>query len=197
VLLAVVVGALSLARGRLGTAGGVAAVLAVLSLLVTAAHRDVERLRDLAASDLRGLIAGVERVRHDGVLFSSVESPHLDSSVALEVEGLPHVESDCRELAQYLAEPATRRRGIWVLNGAGGELARGLRRLGARDDLDVRRIGSNLALVTSREALTPRELVALGLDLRRVWFADGGTSLVDRVAQNETRALAGECPAGE
>ena len=193
VLLAVVVGALSLARGRLGTAGTVAAALAILSLLATAAYRDVERLRDLAASDLPGLIAGVERVRHDGVLFSSVVSPHLDSSVALEVEGLPHVESDCSELAPYLAGPSTPRRGIWVLNGAGYELARGLKRLGARDDVDVERIGANIVLVTSRNALAPRELVTLGLDLRDAWFAEGGTSLSERVAQQEARALAGEC----
>jgi dolichyl-phosphate-mannose-protein mannosyltransferase len=197
VLLAVVVGALSLARGRLGRAGTVAAALAVLSLLATAAHRDVERLRDLAASDLRGLIAGVERVSHDGVLFSSVVSRHLDSSVALEVEGLPHIESDCRELVPYLAGPSTRRRGIWVLNGAGYELTRGLERLNARDELAVERIGSNVVLVTSLEALPPRELVALGLDVRDVWFANGETSLAARMAQHEARALAGECLTGE
>jgi hypothetical protein len=196
VLLAVVAGALSLGRGRLGTAGKVAAAAAVVSLLAATAHRDVERLRNLAASDLRGLVTAVERHRHDGVLFSSVESPHLDRLVALEVEGLPRVESDCSELVPYLAEPSARRRGIWIVDDASYELAGGLERLGARDDLDVERIGSNIVLVTSRQALAPRELVTIGLDVREVWFADGGTSLVGRVVRNEARALAGDCPAG-
>jgi hypothetical protein len=168
----------------------------VVSLLAATAHRDVERLRNLAASDLRGLVTAVERHRHDGVLFSSVESPHLDRLVALEVEGLPRVESDCSELVPYLAEPSARRRGIWIVDDASYELAGGLERLGARDDLDVERIGSNIVLVTSRQALAPRELVTIGLDVREVWFADGGTSLVGRVVRNEARALAGDCPAG-
>jgi hypothetical protein len=196
VLLAVVVGALSLARGRLGTAGTVASALAVLSLLVAEAHRDAARLRNLAETDLQGLIADVERLRHEGVIFSSVVSPHLDRLVALEVEGLQRVESDCRELEPFLAGPKTRRKGIWILNGTRTEVARRLERLGARDDLNVERFGPNIALVTSREALTPRELVTLGLDIREVWFAGHGPQLVERVVRHEARALAGECPTG-
>jgi hypothetical protein len=196
-LLAVVAGALSLGRGRLGTVGKVGAAVAVLALLVTAAQRDVERLRHLAASDLTGLTAAVEPLRHDGVLFSSVASPHLDRLVALEVEGLLRVESDCRELEPFLAGPATRRTGIWIMNGARRELARGLRRLGAWEDVDVERISPNIVLVTSREASTPRELVTLGLGLHETWFAEGGTSLVSRVTRNEAQALAGACSVAE
>jgi hypothetical protein len=192
-LLAVVAGALSLGRGRLGTVGKVAAAVAVLALLVTAAQRDVERLRNLAASDLTGLVQAVEPLRQDGVLFSSVASPHLDRLVALEVEGLLRVESDCRELEPFLAGPATRRKGIWIMNGGRGELTRGLKRLGARDDVDVERISPSIVLVTSREASTPRELLTLGLGLRETWFADGGASLVSRVTRNEAQALAGAC----
>jgi hypothetical protein len=169
----------------------------VLALLAAEAHRDAGRLRNLAASDLRGLLAGIERLSHDGVAFSSGVSPHLDRLVALEIEGLPRVESDCRELAPFPAGPSARRRGIWVLSGASYKLERGLKRLGARDDLDVERIGSKIALVTSREALTPRELVTLGLDLRNVWFAGNEPRAVQRVERQEARALAGECPAGD
>jgi hypothetical protein len=173
--------------------GKVAAAVAVLALLVTAAQRDVERLRNLAASDLTGLVQAVEPLRQDGVLFSSVASPHLDRLVALEVEGLLRVESDCRELEPFLAGPATRRKGIWIMNGGRGELTRGLKRLGARDDVDVERISPSIVLVTSREASTPRELLTLGLGLRETWFADGGASLVSRVTRNEAQALAGAC----
>jgi hypothetical protein len=196
-LLAVVVGCFSLTGGRFGTVGKTAAVLALVALLASETYRDVKRLRNLAALDLRGLIANVERHRDDGVLFSSVESPHVDRFVALEIDGLKQVESHCRELAPYLAETSAPRKGIWLLNGEKHMVARGLKRLGDRDDLTVGRIGSNIVLVTSRQALPPRELVELGFDLRHIWFAGEGSVRVDRVLRHEARALAGDCPNSE
>jgi Dolichyl-phosphate-mannose-protein mannosyltransferase len=194
-LLAVVVGCLSL--GRFGTAGKVAAVLAVLSLFTVEAYRDVDRLRSLAELDLQGLTAAVEPYRDEGVLFSSAEAAHLDRYVALRLDGLTRIESTCDALAPYLEGSSPPRKGIWILNGSDSMITRGLERLGTPDDLDVERIGSNIVLVTSKEALTPRELVERGFDLRATWFADDGSFRVERIARQETRALAGECPDGE
>jgi hypothetical protein len=46
----------------------------------------------------------------------------------------------------------------------------------------------------SREALSPRELVELGLDLRAAWFGGEESERAALVAHHETLALRGECP---
>ena len=192
-LLAVVVGAVSLYRSRLGVVGKVAAVLVVVSLLASGAYADADRLRTLSSLDLRELTAIVEPHRDDGVLFSSVEAANLDRYVALEVDGLARVESRCRLLVPFLDSTA-RKKGIWLLTGSDRVFARGSERLRRRDDVEFRRVGSGIGLVLSREALSPRELVELGLDLRAAWFGGEESERAMLVAHHETLALQGECP---
>jgi hypothetical protein len=192
-LLAVVVGAVSLFRSRLGVVGKVAAVLVVASLLATGAYADADRLRTLSSLDLRDLSAIVEPHR-DGVLFSSLEAANLDRYVALEVDGLERVESRCRLLVPFLEDSAARKKGIWLLTGSDQVFARGSERLRRGDDVEFRRVGSGIGLVMSREALPPRELVELGIDLRAAWFDGEESERAALAAHHERLALRGECP---
>lgn len=194
-LLAVVVGIVALGRSpRLGAAGRVAASLAVVSLLAAAAYQDIERLRSLSSLELPELVRTVAPHRDDSVLFSSLQVANLDRYAALEIEGLRRVESRCSQLVPFLADSSARDRGIWFLTSPAVTVARRSEQLPNRADVRLVRIGSAIMLAISTEAMTPRELIAVGLDLRAAWFADEKSELATLAARHETLALRGECP---
>ena len=192
-LLAIVCGTRAIAD-RLGAAGKVAAAAAFAALLVAEAHADVQRLRGSSSLELPRLTETVARIEENGVLFSSAGRPNLDRYVALEVDGLRRVESTCSLLVPFLEGSAAPQQGIWLFSGSEGPIARAADRIEGREDIRVEHVGSRIVVVTSVDLLPPRDLVALGLDLRGAWFAGAPGERALRGAQREARALAGECP---
>ena len=146
----------------------------------------VERFHALRNLDLRGLPS----IPRDSVLFSSTGSPlsdrppellddivDLETRLSARVEELPSIDpryekglvvKGVRNVGIFLAAGGERR-GVWIFRGSPRRVDAAERRLGANSALVSERVGDQLLVVTSREALDPRQLVELAIDVRTAW----------------------------
>lgn len=146
----------------------------------------VERFQALRNLELRGLPA----VPQNGVLFSSTGSqlsdrpPELlDDLVDLEtrlparVEELPSIDpryekglvaKGARNVETFLTGGGEWR-GVWMFRGSPRRVDAAERRLAASSEVASTRVGDQLLVVTSREALDARRLVELGIEVRTAW----------------------------
>jgi len=149
----------------------------------------VERAQALRSLDLRGL----PPVPENSVLFSSTGSPLsdrppelLDDLIDLEtrlparVEELPSIDpryerglvgKGARNVGTFLAADEERR-GVWIFRGSRRRVDAAERRLRANAAVASERVGDQLLVVTSQEALDARRLVELGIAVRTAWGTD-------------------------
>ena len=169
----------------LGRRTPVAAALVILALVLEAGD-GVERFQALRNLDLRGL----PPVPRNSVLFSSTGTPLsdrppelLDDLVDLEtrlparVEELPAIDpryeeglvaKGTRTVGAFLAAGG-QRRGVWIFRGSSRRVDAAERRLRAVPEVASVRVGDQLLVVTSRQALAPRQLVELAITVRTAW----------------------------
>jgi hypothetical protein len=186
-LLSVIVGCIAIAQHlrwqRSVTLVLVAALLALEAVEVTHRDRTIRRL------DLPRLVHAYAPYARGAVLFSSTGSPRtdrppelLDDYVALEAPGAARVEElpalDPRfetglhakgvaRVRTFLAGDTAPHTGIWIFRGKPRRVAAAARRLAAA--YAVRRPGSELLLVMTRQPEPPRALVEDGLRIRHAW----------------------------
>jgi hypothetical protein len=164
------------------------ALVALVGLLMSVGARVVlSRQTQLARLGLGELTAAVRKQGRDAVLFGSTgftlpggylghftfgRPPNLaDRYLSLRVD-LPFVNDDaCAPVVRFLDDPAPRRHGLWVFWAVlPADHAKAVAAFTALRGVEVSEPYRHFLLVRSAAALSPRRLVALGLELRRTWL---------------------------
>ena len=184
----ILVAAACAAVARLGWRLRLVVLVALVGVLMSVGMRVVlTRQTQLARLGLGELTTAVRKQSSDAVLFGSTgftvpgsylgnftfgRPPNLaDRYLSLRVD-VPFVNDDaCAPVVRFLDDPAPRRHGLWlfwaVLPEDHAKAVAALSRLHA---VQLSQPYGHFLLVRSAAALPPRELVALGLDLRRAWL---------------------------
>ena len=161
-------------------------VLLVAGLVAIELHYDVDRRRAVRGIDLAAVTHQVAREADRSVLFGSTGTSGpffasfdyghpaniLDHYVALRVGGLSVVDDDaCARVAPFLLGPQTATHGLWLFFAALPEEWQGGGRAfeSFATTVTVARPTPRYFVVRSRSALSPRQLVELGVRLRLAW----------------------------
>jgi hypothetical protein len=180
----------------------------VVGLAAFDARIVLARQHDLTHLDLNQVTAAVRADSAGSILFGTTGSQDptgylgafnfgrppnlLDEYLKLRISSLPLVNDDtCVPVVSLLAGPSTPEHGIWIFYAwrTDEEAAAGAA-FAVASGVTVEQPAPHYFLVRSRKALPPRELVALGLTLRREWQrAIPGNPRVSDLVNADAQAL--------
>jgi hypothetical protein len=169
-----------------GRAGPLVVLVAAAALIVAEGRVVLARQHQLGRLELGRLTSAIRGESRDAVLFgvTGSEDPSnylgnltfgrppflLDQYLRLRIGSLRLVDDDtCTPVVSYLAAQPRPSHGLWIFYVAPQDDLDAARRALARPDVTIEQPVRHTLVVRSRAALPPRELVALGLDLRRRW----------------------------